>query len=116
GTMRPHARGVLYGLTLAHRRTDVFRAVVDGTALWLRATTESYLARQAIGDFVVLGGGARSPLWRKIIAATYGRRLLIPRVLEGGALGVAMMAAVGTGLRSGYRGLADEWVQIVDIE
>src|SRR4029077_17046777 len=79
GTMRPQARGALYGLTLAHRRADVFRAVIDGTALWLRATTEPYLAKQAIGDFVVFGGGARSPLWRKIIAATYGRRLLIPR-------------------------------------
>jgi xylulokinase len=116
GTMRPHARGTLSGLTLAHRRADVFRAVIDGTALWLRTTTEPYLAQHAIGDFLVLGGGARSPLWRKIIAASYGRRLLIPRVLEGGALGVAMMAAVGTGLRSSYRNLADEWIQIEDIE
>jgi xylulokinase len=116
GTMRPRARGALYGLTLAHRRADVFRAVIDGTALWLRTTTEPYLAKHAIGDFVVLGGGTRSPLWRKIVAAAYERRLLIPRVLEGGALGVAMMAAVGTGLRSGYRELAEDWVQIVSVE
>jgi xylulokinase len=116
GTMRPNARGTLSGLTLAHRRADIFRAVIDGTAMWLRTTTEPYLAKHPIGDFLILGGGSRSPLWRKIVAAVYNRRLLVPRVLEGGALGVAMMAAVGAGLRSGYRTLADEWVQIESIE
>ena len=114
--MRPHARGTLSGLTLAHRRADVFRAVIDGTALWLRATTDPYLEKHVIGDFVALGGGTRSPLWRQIMAAVYNRRLLIPHVVEGGALGVAMMAAVGTGLRTGYRELSEEWIQIETVE
>jgi xylulokinase len=115
GAMRPSARGAFYGLTLAHRRADVFRAVLEGTALWLRMTTEPNLAKQPIGDFVLLGGGGRSPLWRAIVAAVYRRRLLVSEVLEGGAFGVAMIAAVGTGLYPDYRALADEWVRISTI-
>ena len=116
GTMRPGARGVLYGLTLAHRRPDVLRAVLEGSALWLRQTTEPHLDTIKPRDLVLFGGGARSPLWRAIFAAVFGRPLLVPDVSEGGALGVAMLAAVGTGLRRSYRDLAHEWVRIVGVE
>jgi xylulokinase len=116
GTMRPAARGAFFGLTLAHRRADLFRAVLEGTALWLRATTEPYLAKQPIGDFLLLGGGARGRLWRQIVAAIYRRRLLVPEVVEGGALGVAMIAAVGTGLQPDYRRTAAEWIRIARVE
>jgi xylulokinase len=116
GGMRPRARGTLHGLTLAHRRADVFRAVLEGCALWLRATTEPYLANYSFRDFLVMGGGARSPLWRRIFAAVYRRRLLLPEVVEGGAIGTAMLAAVGTGLRRSYRELGAEWTRIVEVE
>jgi xylulokinase len=116
GGMRPRARGAFYGLTLAHRRADCVRAVLEGCAFWLRAVTEPYLAQHEFRDFLVMGGGARSPLWRRIFAAVYGRRLLIPDVLDGGALGAAMLAAVGTGLRSSYLELGSEWVRVVGIE
>jgi xylulokinase len=116
GGMRSRARGTLHGVTLAHRRPDVFRAVLEGCALWLRATTEPHLAKHAFRDFLVMGGGARSPLWRRIFAAEYGRRLLLPEVIEGGAIGTAMLAAFGTGLRRGYHELGAEWTRIVEAE
>jgi xylulokinase len=116
GTMRPSARGGFFGLTLAHRRSDLYRAVLEGTALWLRATTEPYLAKVTIRDFLLLGGGARGPLWRKIVAAVYRRRLLVPEVVDGGALGAAMIAAVGTDLYPDYRAIVEEWVRIAIVE
>jgi xylulokinase len=116
GGMRPHARGALFGLTLAHRRADVVRAVLEGTALWLLATTRPQVIATDIGDLVAFGGGARSALWLKIFAAVYGRKLLLPECVEGGALGAAMFAAVGTGLRRSYRELGAEWVRIVGVE
>jgi xylulokinase len=112
GAMRPNARGAFYGLTLAHRRADVFRSVLEGTAIWLRMTTEPNLIKQPIGDFLLLGGGARSTLWREIVAAVYRRHLLVSEVIEGGAFGVAVIAAVGTGLYPDYRAIADDWVRI----
>jgi xylulokinase len=116
GSSRPHARGTFHGLTLAHRRADVVRAVLEGTALWLRSTTASWLRDAQFGDFVVSGGGARSKLWRSIFAAAFHRRLLVPEVVDTGALGAAMMAAVGTGLRGSYRELGAEWTRIVGVE
>jgi xylulokinase len=116
GGIRPHARGVLFGLTLAHRRADVVRAVLEGTALWLRATTEPQVQAHPPGDFLAFGGGARSALWRQIHSAVFGRLLLVPEVVEGGCLGAAMFAAIGTGLRARYRDLGAEWVRIVGVE
>jgi xylulokinase len=116
GRMRPTARGVLYGLTLAHDRHDVVRAVLEGTAMWLRATCEPHLAGVETGDLVAFGGGAGSALWRRICAAVFERRLLVPASGEGAGLGVAMMAAVGCGMVGGYGELARRWVRISSTE
>jgi xylulokinase len=117
GVMRPKARGALFGLTLAHDRADIVRAVLEGTAMWLRATAEPYIADQPIGELVALGGGTQSRLWRQICAATFDRRLLARGHTQGAALGTAMLAAVGTGLcPPGYRALTDAWSQPAEIE
>ncbi|GAA5005221.1 xylulokinase [Actinopolymorpha pittospori] len=115
GVMRPHARGTLYGLTLAHQRADVVRSVLEGTAIWLHMVSEAYTSQQ-IGDLMVFGGGARSPLWRQICGAVFGRPLLLPRVTEGAALGVAMLAAVSQGIASGYLDLARRWGNVAQVE
>jgi xylulokinase len=116
GTMRPGARGTLHGLTLANDRADVARAVLEGTALWLRATCEPMMEDAVTGDLVAHGGGAQSPLWRRICAAVFGRRLLVPETGEAAAMGVAMMAAVGCGLAPGYAHLAGEWARMAGVE
>lgn len=116
GGMRPHARGAIFGLSLAHRRCDIIRAVLEGTVLWLRATTEPYMDHQVLGDFLAFGGGVQSSLWRQICASVFKRKLLVPEVREGGALGAAMLAAVGTGLRGSYSELAAKWTRIAVVE
>lgn len=116
GGIRPEARGAFYGLTLAHQRSDIYRAVIEGAVLWLRMTTEPSIKKQAIGDFLLLGGGARSQLFRQIVAAVYNCNFLVPEIIHGGALGTAMLAAVGTKLRSDYPSLAQEWVRVAHVE
>jgi xylulokinase len=107
------AKGVLFGLTLAHGRRDVARAVLEGCAFQLRHIAES-LAPPGPGGIVAVGGGARSALWLGIMADVMGTPLLVPRVLEAGALGAAILAGVGVGVYPGVQEAAGELVQIVD--
>lgn len=93
----PLAKGTFFGLTLAHGRAELARAVLEGCALHLRAILEA-MDTPATAEMVVAGGGAKSALWRRIISDVTGSTLLVPRVLEAGALGAAALAAVGVGL------------------
>jgi xylulokinase len=125
----PQARGTFFGLTLAHGRAEMARAVLEGCALQLRRITmqmDTGLAGAAawaggatgsgrdgvLGTLVVVGGGARSPLWRQIIADVTGHTLLVPRVIEAGALGAAILAGVGAGVYPGVPEAAERLVQI----
>ena len=109
----PEARGVLFGLTLAHSRAEIVRAVLEGCACQLRAIVEG-LGSPPLEEMVVVGGGAKSGLWRGIIADVTGVTLLVPRVLEAGALGAAILAGVGVGVYRSIQMAASELVQIVE--
>ena len=104
---RPHARGALLGLTLAHTQADVARAVLEGTALWLRAIAGDDLAARDPAEIVAVGGGARSEVWLRILAAVLGRDLAVPAVTEAALLGAALIAARGTGMPAD----PGEWVR-----
>ena len=108
----PRARGVLYGLTLAHGRGDLARALLEGCAYQLRRIAES-LPGERPREAIAVGGGARGALWLQILADVLGFPLLVPRVLEAGALGAAIEAGVGIGLYGSARQAAAEWVEIV---
>jgi D-xylulose kinase len=100
----PAARGVLFGLTSAHRRGDVFRAVMEGVAFSLRDCLDIIAATGTSPQQVTFtGGGARSPLWREILAAVLGLPVATTSTHEGPALGAALLAAVGTGVYSSVR-------------
>lgn len=109
----PQARGVLFGLTLAHGRAQIARAVLEGCALHLRSILDS-LGSEPPREIVTVGGGARSALWRQIIADATGACLLVPRVLEAGALGAAILAGVGLGVYPSVQVAADRLVEIVE--
>jgi len=108
----PEAKGVLFGLTLAHTRREIARAVLEGCALHLRWILES-LGPSDVEEVVAVGGGAKSAFWRGIIADVTGITLLVPRVLEAGALGAAILAGVGVGIYPGVQEAAGELVRIV---
>ncbi|WP_156045336.1 xylulokinase [Herbidospora cretacea] len=88
----PSARGSVHGLTLAHGAPDLARAVIEGTAFWLRAIAGAALDGRDPAELVAVGGGARSDLWLRVLAAVLKRDLRVPETTEAGLLGTAMIA------------------------
>jgi xylulokinase len=109
----PYATGTLYGLSVAHGRGDVTRALLEGCAYQLRRIAER-LPAEGRRETVAVGGGARSALWLQILADVLHLPLLVPRVLEAGALGAALVAGEGVGLYASAREAAADVVEIVD--
>ncbi len=92
----PDARGCFVGLTLAHSRGHMIRAILEGVTYAMR---DSLAIFEGLGvpirQIRASGGGARSPLWRQIQADTFGRKVVTINTEEGPAYGVALLAAVG---------------------
>lgn len=94
----PHARGVLAGLTLDHRRGHVARAILEASALAIRHAAEPMLeAGVRVRSMRVCGGPARSKAWNTIKADVTGFVVVVPEVLETAVLGAGILAAVGVG-------------------
>jgi sugar (pentulose or hexulose) kinase len=95
----PQARGSLIGLTGAHRPAHIYRSLLEGIALEQALATA--LIEQETGtpvqEFVAIGGGAASPLWRRILADASGKTVARSSTLEASSLGAAVCAALGAG-------------------
>jgi len=109
GERTPHAdanaRGVFFGLTLRHGKAHMARAVLEGVSFGLRDSLELMRALGLpIGEFRASGGGAKSRLWRQILADNFETDLLTVNISEGAAYGAALLAGVGAGI---YRSVED---------
>ena len=94
----PDARGTFIGLTMDTTRSDMTQAVLEGVAFGLRDSLE--VARNLgipVSRTKICGGGAKSPLWRKILANVLNICVEVPENEEGPAMGGAMLAAVAHG-------------------
>ncbi len=103
GAMAPNwnalARGTFMGFTLAHRREHFCRAILEGSAYAIRDITDQMLHMGlSLEEIRVVGGGARSALWRQIKADVTGLPISITNTSETTALGAAILALVGSGL------------------
>ncbi len=91
----PNARGTFIGLSMDTTRADMTQAVLEGVAFALRDSLE---VAKALGIQItrtkICGGGAKSPLWRKILANVLNITVDVLENEEGPALGGAMLAAV----------------------
>jgi xylulokinase len=95
----PFARGAFVGLTLRHTRAHLVRAVQEGVAFGLRDALEIIRGMGvAVAEVRASGGGARSPLWRQILADVLGVEVVTVTTTEGAAYGAALLAGVGAGL------------------
>lgn len=95
----PLARGAFVGLTVRHGLAHMTRAVLEGVAFGLRDSFE-LMKSSGLGEITqvrVSGGGAKSPLWRQILADVFGCELVTVNTTEGAAYGAALLAAVGAG-------------------
>lgn len=95
----PLARGAFIGLTLRHNRGHMTRAVLEGVAYGLKDsfTLIQNAGLETITQVRVSGGGAKSPLWRQILADTLEAELVTVNTTEGAAFGAALLAGVGAG-------------------
>jgi xylulokinase len=95
----PLARGAFVGLTLRHAQAHMTRAVLEGVAFGLRDSFEliKTAGKIDVRQVRVSGGGARSPLWRQILADVFAADLVTVNTTEGAAYGAALLAGVGAG-------------------
>lgn len=93
----PLARGAFVGLTIRHTQAHFTRSVLEGVAFGLRDSFELMKASGLtdIKQVRVSGGGARSPLWRQILADILNVELVTVNTTEGAAYGAALLAGVG---------------------
>ncbi len=94
----PEARGGWMGLTARHRRSDLVRAIIEGVSYSQKDCLD--LVEQLgvkVAAVRASGGGAKSPVWRQILASILAKPVMTLATQEGSAYGAALLAMVGTG-------------------
>ncbi|MDR1558664.1 MAG: xylulokinase [Clostridiales bacterium] len=94
----PDARGAFVGMSMTTKRSDMTQAVMEGVTFSLREILE--IVRNLginVDTARIIGGGAKSPLWRQMTADILNVRVEAINSAEGPALGAAILAAVGAG-------------------
>lgn len=95
----PNARGVFFGLSAMHGRPHMIRAVMEGVSYSLMNCLDVFSEMGIYPDsMVACGGGGTSKLWRKMLTDIYNCPISTITSKEGPALGVAILAMVGTGM------------------
>lgn len=113
----PDARAAFLGMSMDTTREDMTLAVLEGVAFGLRDSLE--VARSIGVDpdrTKICGGGAKSPLWRKIIANVMNMKVDIIESEEGPGYGAAILAAVGCGVYPSVEEAAKQLVKVVATE
>jgi xylulokinase len=91
----PHARAMFAGLSSAHDIGDMARAVMEGVAFNLRQILDLTRAAGApVREMRLIGGGARSAVWRQIIADVYEMPVVPLDSHDGTAIGAALLGTV----------------------
>ncbi|WP_394920913.1 xylulokinase [uncultured Robinsoniella sp.] len=111
----PSARGTFIGMTMDTTRADMTQAVLEGVAFAIR---DSFEVAKSLGIHIertkICGGGAKSPLWKKIVANVLNIKVDVIASEEGPGLGGAMLAAVACGEYKNVEEAAAAIVRVVD--
>lgn len=111
----PNARGTFIGMTMDTSRADMTQAVLEGVAFALR---DSFEVAKSLGIVIertkICGGGAKSPLWRQIIANVLNIKVDSIESEEGPALGGAILAAVACGEYASIEEATSKLVKVVE--
>lgn len=116
GERTPHldsnCRGVFFGLSSMHKKADLVRAILEGVSF---SQLDSLSIMREMGieftDMRVTGGGA-TPFWQQMLSDVYNCQVSSLASSEGPALGVAILAGVGTGLYDSVQDACRELVQL----
>ena len=108
-----NARGTFIGMTMDTTRADLVQAVLEGVAFAIRDSVE--VARSlgiTIDSSMICGGGAKSKLWKKIMANVLGAELCAPASEQGPGMGGAMLAMVACGAYETVRAACEKLVTV----
>ena len=111
----PSARAAFIGMSMDTTREEMTQAVLEGVAFGLRDSLE--VARNLgiqIERTKICGGGAKSPLWKKIIANVMNLKVDVIESEEGPGYGAAILAAVGCGEFENVESAVDKLVHVVE--
>ena len=111
----PEARGTFIGMTMDTSREDMTQAVLEGVAFAIR---DSFEIAKALGIQIertkICGGGAKSPLWKKVIANVLNVKVDVIETEEGPAYGGALLAAVACGEFASVEEATSRVVKVID--
>lgn len=111
----PNARGTFIGMTMDTTRADMTQAMLEGVAFALR---DSFEITKKLGVSVdrirINGGGAKSPLWCRIIANVLNVKVDKINSAEGPAFGAAILAAVGCGKYATVEEAAGKLIKVTE--
>ena len=111
-----NARGTFTGMTMDTSRADLTQAVLEGVAFAIRDSLE--IARSQginVASSKICGGGAKSPLWKKMFANILNCKLEILESEQGPGMGGAMLAMVADGTYPSVKAVCDKLVKVVDV-
>ena len=112
----PSARGAFLGLRMNTTRADMTQAVLEGVAFAFRDCLDIARAQGIVVDVSrVCGGGAKSPLWRRILSNVLGISLELPTTEQGPGYGGAMLAAVACGEYPDVRTCAEALTSVKEV-
>ena len=110
-----NARGTFTGMTMDTTRADLTLAVLEGVAFAIR---DSFEVAKSLGIHIarskICGGGAKSPLWKRIFANVLGVKLDIVESEQGPGMGGAMLAMVACGEYKSVADVCEKLVRVVD--
>jgi len=111
------ARGVIFGLSLAHQRPQIIRALLEGVAYAIRHNLEIIRDEYKVSfsEMRLGGGGAKGRLWCQILGDVTRTDILIPKVFDTEALGVALLAGLGAGVYSDLPQAVAKAVKVADV-
>ena len=111
----PKARGGWIGLTQAHTRGHLVRAIMEGVGYSLRESLDIIRGLDVpVKEIRASGGGARSQLWKQILADTFGQKIATINAEQGPGYGVALLAAVGDGAYANIEEACSATIQVVN--
>ena len=107
----PKAKGVVFGLTLAHSRAHVFKAILEGIGYGVR---HHFDVLESIGApperITAVGGGTKSPVWLQVVSDITGKPQQVPAITLGASYGDAFLAGLGVGVFDSYQDI-NTWLR-----
>lgn len=121
GERAPHldsdAKGVFFGLSTVHKKRDMIRAVMEGVGYSLKDCLGIIAGLGVdISEIRASGGGGKSRLWKQMQADIFGKPITTINSSEGPALGVALLAGVGTGIYKSVEEACDAAIQVKNVQ